>query len=431
MNIQQAVKMAWKSIWGKKGRSALTMLGIIIGIAAVMTIVSAINGYTEKTMEQYEAMGSNKLTVNIWNYLYDEDGNSLGQDYFPALYDYCNSIKEYVLGVTPQAYCNATVVYGTKSTANMSYNYDENGNLTGDVPPSIYYGSDQYSICNNLTLASGRDLSVLDIRGYKQVCVLGDRAAKIFFDAADPVGKVLQLNGQSFEVVGVYAPRLTGESASASQIDNVIILPYTARRVLGGDAPEQFIVKTRSSEDMIEASSRIGGFLKGVVNPNAGGFQVDQENSWQQEQNKQMGMISLILGGIAAISLLVGGIVISALGAVMDVTMGIASSLSEVHAANPELSRRELFRSGMNIGRDMVGTMTNTLILAFLGSGFTLILYLYSLGLSPRQLLSSAYVSLEVVSGVASSVGVILSIPLTALITAEVFTREKKSGKSA
>ena len=129
--------------------------------------------------------------------------------------------------------------------------------------------------------------------------------------------------------------------------------------------------------------------------------------------------------------LLVGGIVISALGAVMDVTMGIASSLSEVHAANPQLSRRELFRSGMNIGRDMVGTMTNTLILAFLGSGFTLILYLYSLGLSPRQLLCSAYVSMEVVSGAASSVGVILSIPLTALITAAVFTREKKSGKSA
>ena len=146
---------------------------------------------------------------------------------------------------------------------------------------------------------------------------------------------------------------------------------------------------------------------------------------WSETARRKM-LVCLPLVG-----LLVGGIVISALGAVMDVTMGIASSLSEVHAANPELSRRELFRSGMNIGRDMVGTMTNTLILAFLGSGFTLILYLYSLGLSPRQLLSSAYVSLEVVSGVASSVGVILSIPLTALITAEVFTREKKSGKSA
>ena len=62
MNIQQAVKMAWKSIWGKKGRSALTMLGIIIGIAAVMTIVSAINGYTEKTMEQYEAPSTSGTT---------------------------------------------------------------------------------------------------------------------------------------------------------------------------------------------------------------------------------------------------------------------------------------------------------------------------------------------------------------------------------
>ena len=146
MNIRQAMKMAWKSIWGKKGRSALTMLGIIIGIAAVMTIVSAINGYTEKTMEQYEAMGSNKLTVNIWNYMYDEEGNSVGKDYFPALYDYCNSISEYVLGVTPQANCNATVVYGTKSSANMTWNYDDKGNLTGDAPPSIYYGSDQYSV---------------------------------------------------------------------------------------------------------------------------------------------------------------------------------------------------------------------------------------------------------------------------------------------
>ena len=295
MNIRQAMKMAWKSIWGKKGRSALTMLGIIIGIAAVMTIVSAINGYTEKTMEQYEAMGSNKLTVNIWNYMYDEEGNSVGKDYFPALYDYCNSISEYVLGVTPQANCNATVVYGTKSSANMTWNYDDKGNLTGDAPPSIYYGSDQYSVCNNLTLASGRDLSVLDIRGYKQVCVLGAQAARIFFDAADPVGKILQLNGQGFEVVGVYAPRLSGETASSSQIDNVIVLPYTARRVLGGAAPEQFIVKTRSSGDMVEASSRIGGFLKGLINPNAAGYSVDQENSWQQEQNKQMSMISLIL----------------------------------------------------------------------------------------------------------------------------------------
>lgn len=115
--------------------------------------------------------------------------------------------------------------------------------------------------------------------------------------------------------------------------------------------------------------------------------------------------------------LLVGGIVISSLGAVMDVAMGIASSLSEVSAANPSLTRRELFRSGMNIGRDMVGTMTNTLILAFLGSDLVLIIYLYSLGLSSHQLISSAYLSIEIVSSISSSIGVILSIPLTTLFS--------------
>nr|MBQ6242205.1 YibE/F family protein [Lachnospiraceae bacterium] len=115
--------------------------------------------------------------------------------------------------------------------------------------------------------------------------------------------------------------------------------------------------------------------------------------------------------------LLVGGIIISALGAVMDVAMSISSALEEVHAANPSLTRRDLFRSGMNIGRDMVGTMTNTLILAFLGSGFTLIIYLFSLGLGKYQLLSSAYAAVEVISGIASSVGMILAIPLTAMIS--------------
>lgn len=124
--------------------------------------------------------------------------------------------------------------------------------------------------------------------------------------------------------------------------------------------------------------------------------------------------------------LLVGGIMISTLGAVLDVTMGLASSLCEVSNANPSLSPKELFRSGMNIGRDMVGTMTNTLILAFLGSSFTLILYFSTLNLSFHQLISSAFFSIELISAVAGSIGVILSIPLTAIITAWAFGARKK-----
>lgn len=124
--------------------------------------------------------------------------------------------------------------------------------------------------------------------------------------------------------------------------------------------------------------------------------------------------------------LLAGGIVISALGAVMDVAMSIASALSEIHSVDPTLGRRELFRSGMNIGRDMVGTMTNTLILAFIGSSFVVVIYLYSIGLQPYQLLSSSYLAIEVISGISSSIGVILSVPITALISAYTYTAHAK-----
>lgn len=308
MNLQQAVKMAWKSIWGKKGRSALTILGIFIGIAAVMTIVSVMEGMKLKTMEQFEAMGSNRITVSVYSWMYDEDGNDISKDYFPDLYDFCNGMKEYVMGITPTGYCNATVSYGTKSTANMQYQWDERGNITGDVPPSLYYGSDQYAACNNLTIAKGRDLAPLDLEKYNQVCVMGAQAAKTFFGSADPVGKELMVNGNKFLVAGVYASRLKDESTDQSRLDNFIVFPYTARRILGGEKPTEFLVKARSSEAMTEAISRLSGFLKGLVDQNTGGYNVYSESQWQQQSNEYLTMIGLVLGGIAAISLAVGGI---------------------------------------------------------------------------------------------------------------------------
>ena len=122
--------------------------------------------------------------------------------------------------------------------------------------------------------------------------------------------------------------------------------------------------------------------------------------------------------------LLSAGIIISSLGAVMDVAMSLSSSLQEVYAANRSYKMKDLFVAGMNIGKDIVGTMTNTLILAFIGSGLVLILYIYSLNLSPFQFLSSSYLAIEVVSAVSSSIGVILSVPITALIASFVYTKK-------
>ena len=306
MNILQAFKMAWKSIAGKKGRSALTILSIFIGIAAVMTIVSVMEGMQEEMMKQLNAMGSNRLTVYMYSWMYDADGNDISPDYFPDLYDYCQSMKETVVGVTPNRQANATVVYGTKNSANMETKYDEQWNLISG-PPTIYFGSDQYSACSNLTLAKGRDLAYLDMQNYNQVCVIGAEAAKIFFGTVDPVGKEVKINGNKFTVVGVYAPRGEEGENSINQMDNIFVIPYTMTRLLGGSV-DQYTVKVRSSEDMTEVTSRLGGFLKGLIPQGTGGYDVYNEGQWQQYQNETMNTISMVLGGIAAISLLVGGI---------------------------------------------------------------------------------------------------------------------------
>ena len=306
MNILQAFKMAWKSIAGKKGRSVLTILSIFIGIAAVMTIVSVMEGMKEEMMKQLNAMGSNRLTVYMYSWMYDADGNDISPDYFPDLYDYCQSMKETVVGVTPNRQANATVVYGTKNSANMETKYDEQWNLISG-PPTIYFGSDQYSACSNLTLAKGRDLAYLDMQNYNQVCVIGAEAAKIFFGTVDPVGKEVKINGNKFTVVGVYAPRGEEGENSINQMDNIFVIPYTMTRLLGGSV-DQYTVKVRSSEDMTEVTSRLGGFLKGLIPQGTGGYDVYNEGQWQQYQNETMNTISMVLGGIAAISLLVGGI---------------------------------------------------------------------------------------------------------------------------
>lgn len=132
-------------------------------------------------------------------------------------------------------------------------------------------------------------------------------------------------------------------------------------------------------------------------------------------------------GAVQIRGLLVAGVIISALGAVMDVAMSIASALSELKTVHPSLTAKELWKSGMNIGRDMVGTMTNTLILAILGSGTVMILYLYSLDLSWYQLMSSSYIAIEVISSISSAIGVILAVPLTALVCALLYS-DKAAG---
>lgn len=125
--------------------------------------------------------------------------------------------------------------------------------------------------------------------------------------------------------------------------------------------------------------------------------------------------------------LLLGGMLIAALGAVMDVAMSIASSVQELVTVNPSLTRKDIWTSGMNIGKDMIGTMTNTLILAFVGSSFLMVIYIYTLHLPAYELFSSTLVATEIVHSIASSIGVLLSVPLTVFISTFFFAPKHSS----
>lgn len=130
--------------------------------------------------------------------------------------------------------------------------------------------------------------------------------------------------------------------------------------------------------------------------------------------------------GLRLNGLLLSGILIAAEGAVMDTAMSVASAMEELKSKRPDIGRGELFRSGMKIGRDATGTMANTLVLAFAGSSLNMMLLIYSYDVSVIQLMNTDFVAVEVVRAVAGSMGIILTVPCVAGVTAWLLGKGEK-----
>lgn len=164
------------------------------------------------------------------------------------------------------------------------------------------------------------------------------------------------------------------------------------------------------------AAAGISAAIVGTLTP-LNGFNTD---------NAEALVLQASDGGLQISGLLVCGILISSMGAVMDVAMAIASSLHELHTHNPELSSLGLFRSGMNIGRDAMGTMANTLILAFAGSSLNTLLLFQVYDYPLLQLLNRDLLSLELLQGIAGSMGIILTVPIVAALSGYIMGRKRK-----
>ena len=315
MNFSQAFKMAAKSISANKGRSALTMLGVIIGLAAVIILVSYAQGQNMALRAYYESMGTNTISVYAYSYRGNVDVSS-------ALYDYCLQLDDLVLGVSPtgNVYSDPVIKFESKTIARQWQSMGGGAMMSTGEYPSIVLGNDKYGLCNDYKIAKGRDLSYLDIEKENQVCVLGSAVADELFGFADPVDKTITINGTPFLVVGVYESKSAGVNVGSSEEnqwiqetinrqDYMILLPSTMTRIFNNNQPiEQYIIKAKDAESLKEVSTLVNGFLAGFISSDNGYYYIDNPTSYQNEQAEADKLQQRFLGGIAAISLLVGGI---------------------------------------------------------------------------------------------------------------------------
>ena len=135
--------------------------------------------------------------------------------------------------------------------------------------------------------------------------------------------------------------------------------------------------------------------------------------------------------GVQVGGLLFSGLLISTLGATMDVAMSIGSAISEIHAQTPDMLRRDLFKAGMRVGRDMMGTDSNTLILAFAGGSISMLVLDYAYDLPYQQIINSNNIGIAVMQGLAGSFGIVLSVPVTVALAVLLYTRHKKHSAAA
>ena len=300
MNLAQAFKMAFKSIAMKKTRSFLTMLGIIIGVASVVIMVSVVAGQNKRNLAYMEMQGNNTVDVNAdsWTGL---DMDSIVNDYVSTL------DKKLVVGISPvvNLWSEMIIRYGGKSYSTQNWERWED-------MIQVVLGNESYGVCNNYELADGRELSFLDIEKENSVCVLGAGIKEKLFNYTDPVGETITINGLPYLVIGWYQPKSV---EGWEEVDNVVLLPYTVNRTLNRNQTiSQWKIKCTSASATSEVTARVQSFLDGVFpkdeegNQQGGYGQAYTNNDWQQSVQESARMQTLVMGGIAAISLLVGGI---------------------------------------------------------------------------------------------------------------------------
>ena len=296
MLFTELIKMAALSLVANKLRTLLTMLGIIIGVAAVISMVSVGMGVRSNVVDSISRLGSNMLIVMPGS---SNRGGVRGAagSITTLTYDDAKAIKERVKNidyVSPTVQGSYQVVYGHENWSTS---------VTGVIP--------EYTAIQSLTMQSGIFFTEHDVEVRNRVAVIGPTVATNLFNAVNPVGKKIRVGNAPYTVIGLLASK--GQSTGGQDQDDVVLIPLTTaqERLMGITYVRNVNVQVSSQDKMDEVQANIEKLLRQrhrIREGNDDDFNVRNMTSLMETMTQTTTMITLLLGSIAGISLVVGGI---------------------------------------------------------------------------------------------------------------------------
>ena len=301
MSILEGLRLAVNGLLSNRLRSGLTMLGILIGVSAVILLVGVGNGASVAVQQQIQSLGSNLLTVFPSNARGAGGvqqgfgtGSTLTLDDVKAIANRQSSPD--VVTAIPSAGGRAQLTFG---------NQNWNSSLTGTTQdfPSV----------RNYQLASGQFLTAADVDASSKVAVIGQTLVTNLFSGQDPIGQLIKINRQSFRVVGLFAEK--GSSGGFNNQDDLVVVPITSawNYLLGGRGRnvQQIYVEATSAQATSAATTEVTEVLLDrhhISDPTQADFQILSQQDVLNSASQTTGVLTLMLGAIAGISLVVGGI---------------------------------------------------------------------------------------------------------------------------
>ena len=282
--IYETFREAIQNIWSNKFRTFLTMLGIIIGVTAVIVIVGLGNGMTQSIESSFSDMGTNILSVQVMGY----GSRSVKVSDFYALVE---AHPDIFGDVSPTPSISGTVKVGT-----TSYSYT-----------SVKGVSESYLDISGYKISTGRGINYVDLTDNKKVCVVGAYIDRVAY-GGNSVGQTVKIGSEKYTIVGVLEAKITDLSNQEGSSDDAIFVPYTtALRVSGSSTSSSYAVTVPDENHLSEGKTILENGLKALLNSDSG-YQVISMSEMLSMMTSMINMVVTILTAIAAISLLVGGI---------------------------------------------------------------------------------------------------------------------------